>query len=89
MSESKQREARSAVLLTMECCGSCRFSLPHGPDKVLCRRYPPVPMPAETLGMPDANRGFVTVMSGYVGHFPEMLAKDGWCGEFVARLTVN
>lgn len=55
-------------------CGACAFFIETGPDKGICRRFPPV-----VLYDPEAkfDQRFVSI-------FPPMLL-GGWCGEFKNR----
>lgn len=85
MSESKTRLLLEQEGIVAEACGNCRFGLREGKN-VTCRRYPPTMLVAESIAAPDQRRGgIVTVLSGVNGHFPTMLANDGWCGEWQSQ----
>ncbi len=56
------------------CCGTCRFWLEAGADKV-CRRYPPT-----VTFLPAVQ----DVPPRTISYFPGM-QPEGWCGEFSPR----
>lgn len=67
-----------------ERCGSCKFSLPVGDQRVACRRYPPhvlvFPIPVQAVAGGDMKVDWTRQAASFPTTHPDM----GWCGEWQA-----